>query len=991
MREIMFKKLLLFLILLPVLCFSQYEWTDKGDYKYLKYDSEIRQILYSSTGDSLFVSGKSKLGFFDADSIMLLKEHTQNSELIYKNSISSDLKSYILYDLEMSDSVYIDFIVYAFANNKIIEQHQISYLKNNPYYSYPKSQFFIEYDSKRKKLYENCLSNYNENTDIEISRSYFNNTVFSNNMNYAVNKFSFSERQKESGEIVASKYENIYNFLDITNNKDKEIYHYLHESPKYKPKSELEEGLKCQNIAFSNDEKIVAMNYYKELYLYNTSSFELIKMIKLPSNPKSFGFTNNNSEIIIIDDSNYLLKLNTENETYDRLIKIEEISDNCKITVNKSDVNKIAIASGGYLFINEIDFNSILEANFITNKQLFQNTDTIQFQNQSRGLNLEYFWEFGDGTTSTETNPKHIYKDIGTYSIKLTVKNHIGTEVAYKEEYITVVEKELSADFNYHYSATSYPIELDLYGFSNSQYNFSKWIILDEDTDKNKDTTSYMIYEPGTYIISFYIENTETGFFDIKTDTLTIQFNHSEKNDIVNETYVKLKPDIKTYNIICHNSSYYCNAVYDTFENNVSNYSSVLISFDKNLKLFGEKKFTSYYYPPYEPILYKNNLLFKYDADLMMNDVSYLYTDLEGNVIKNYSETFDTNNAINHETNRINTLKIKEFHNELYILSSINLLGVRPKVFKIKDTNDDNLIVIDSLQNHMIYRAYDCDFHISESNMIYSFINHVYIKKDLGQDIDIKESDYSINNKVISRPGKYLSNRINGNYFTDTMITTSMNNEILIYDIQSKKNLLNFKLSSNSSAHKIIRKGDSLYIAGSNKYQVAFYIYNFKTKEIDSVILENRIGEFTDLCFNEKGNLVLFGKLNNYPEDYLYIAEYDFDLSDNSSDNSSDTSSIEHPEEPPEEPDDTNDLSDIVTCYPNPITEELSIRYNAEYNKLIEIHVLDITGRELFTSKVYVTKGNNKYNIALSTIAPGVYLLNIKTDKGIISRKFVKE
>lgn len=33
----MFKKLLLILVLLLVLCYSQYEWTDKGDYKILEY------------------------------------------------------------------------------------------------------------------------------------------------------------------------------------------------------------------------------------------------------------------------------------------------------------------------------------------------------------------------------------------------------------------------------------------------------------------------------------------------------------------------------------------------------------------------------------------------------------------------------------------------------------------------------------------------------------------------------------------------------------------------------------------------------------------------------------------------------------------------------------------------------------------------------------------------------------------------------------------
>ncbi|MBF8962455.1 PKD domain-containing protein [Pontibacter sp. FD36] len=34
-----------------------------------------------------------------------------------------------------------------------------------------------------------------------------------------------------------------------------------------------------------------------------------------------------------------------------------------------------------------------------------------------------YFWEFGDGETSREMKPAHTYKEMGTYTIRLTTKN----------------------------------------------------------------------------------------------------------------------------------------------------------------------------------------------------------------------------------------------------------------------------------------------------------------------------------------------------------------------------------------------------------------------------------------------------------------------------------------------------------------------------------------------------------------------------------------
>jgi FOG: PKD repeat len=62
----------------------------------------------------------------------------------------------------------------------------------------------------------------------------------------------------------------------------------------------------------------------------------------------------------------------------------------------------------------------------------------VQFTDQSRGDNLTYSWDFGDGTTSTEKSPKHTYTAEGTYTVKLTVKNAYGTNTATKDKYITV-------------------------------------------------------------------------------------------------------------------------------------------------------------------------------------------------------------------------------------------------------------------------------------------------------------------------------------------------------------------------------------------------------------------------------------------------------------------------------------------------------------------------------------------------------------------------
>jgi len=53
---------------------------------------------------------------------------------------------------------------------------------------------------------------------------------------------------------------------------------------------------------------------------------------------------------------------------------------------------------------------------------------TVTFDNFSQNAN-EYVWHFGDGTTSTELNPTHIYAQPGTYIVELTADNNCAADI----------------------------------------------------------------------------------------------------------------------------------------------------------------------------------------------------------------------------------------------------------------------------------------------------------------------------------------------------------------------------------------------------------------------------------------------------------------------------------------------------------------------------------------------------------------------------------
>lgn len=63
---------------------------------------------------------------------------------------------------------------------------------------------------------------------------------------------------------------------------------------------------------------------------------------------------------------------------------------------------------------------------------------TVQFTDQSEGCPTSWYWEFGDGATSTDPNPTHTYTDPGYYKVVLTVTNSEGMDK--KTQWIDVVE-----------------------------------------------------------------------------------------------------------------------------------------------------------------------------------------------------------------------------------------------------------------------------------------------------------------------------------------------------------------------------------------------------------------------------------------------------------------------------------------------------------------------------------------------------------------------
>ena len=79
----------------------------------------------------------------------------------------------------------------------------------------------------------------------------------------------------------------------------------------------------------------------------------------------------------------------------------------------------------GYIFVEEMKEDG-LYAQFSYEKL----QGRVKFSNLSSDRAVSYLWDFGDGTTSTETNPLHIYATSGYYDVTLTARGQTGTDMA---------------------------------------------------------------------------------------------------------------------------------------------------------------------------------------------------------------------------------------------------------------------------------------------------------------------------------------------------------------------------------------------------------------------------------------------------------------------------------------------------------------------------------------------------------------------------------
>ena len=130
----------------------------------------------------------------------------------------------------------------------------------------------------------------------------------------------------------------------------------------------------------------------------------------------------------------------------------------------------------------------------------------ISFQNTSKNAN-KYFWEFGDGTTSTVSSPTKTFNSAGTITVKLTASDSTTGKSASTSQQITIGPGPV-ASFTYS-GQTASPANIS---FQNTSQNANKYLWeFGDGTTSTVSSPTKTFTSAGTFNVKLTASDSATG------------------------------------------------------------------------------------------------------------------------------------------------------------------------------------------------------------------------------------------------------------------------------------------------------------------------------------------------------------------------------------------------------------------------------------------------------------------------------------------------
>ncbi len=138
-------------------------------------------------------------------------------------------------------------------------------------------------------------------------------------------------------------------------------------------------------------------------------------------------------------------------------------------------------------------------ANFSSNVTMGNVPLSVQFTDLSENA-TEWNWNFGDGSSSIEQNPIHVYSTAGNYTVTLTVNNSAGSDVVTRQVYIIASKHEDTIIWGI------VPLSLQ---FTDLSENASSWKWnFGDGTNSTEQNPRHTYTKAGQYAVSVTVNNT---------------------------------------------------------------------------------------------------------------------------------------------------------------------------------------------------------------------------------------------------------------------------------------------------------------------------------------------------------------------------------------------------------------------------------------------------------------------------------------------------
>jgi PKD repeat protein len=150
-------------------------------------------------------------------------------------------------------------------------------------------------------------------------------------------------------------------------------------------------------------------------------------------------------------------------------------------------------------------------------------------------LPLTYAWDFGDGGTSADQNPPHVYKKEDVYTVTLTVSNSLGHDTITKENFIFATPPNpLKANFMGENKTGGSPLEVQFTDHSMVSVKIPSYPDIDswywefgDGTTSTQKNPNHTYQDAGNYHVTLTVSNSvdndsKTKDFIIVTKKITV-------------------------------------------------------------------------------------------------------------------------------------------------------------------------------------------------------------------------------------------------------------------------------------------------------------------------------------------------------------------------------------------------------------------------------------------------------------------------------------